>query len=69
VIAPAVLIAAGVIGLATSLASARNRRHRETRPYVGPTEHPRDRHPDHPTDHPTDHTAEPGLDDHTKEIR
>jgi hypothetical protein len=64
VLAPAVLIAAGVIGLATSLASARNRRHRETRPYVGPTEHPADRHPDH-----TDHTVEPELDDHTKEIR
>ena len=33
VIAPAVLIAAGVIGLATSLASARNRRNRNEQPY------------------------------------
>ena len=70
VIAPAILIAAGVIGLATSLASARNRRNRDDQPV------------DHPVDTPTDHRsttrsttrrptdpAESPLDDHTKEIR
>jgi hypothetical protein len=69
VIAPAILIAAGVIGLATSLASARNRRNRNERPHdrpVGPAvEHPLDQ----PVDDQTDHIAEPPLDDHTKEIR
>jgi hypothetical protein len=57
VLVPAVLIAAGVIGLATSLASARNRRNRETRPY------------DRLNAHPSDQPVEPMLDDHTEEIR
>ena len=57
VLAPGILIAAGVIGLATSLASARNRRNRDTRRY------------DHTTYHQTDQPAEPTLDDHTEEIR
>ena len=60
VLAPAILIAAGVIGLATSLASARNRRNRDA-----PVDYPAD----YPADYPTDDPAEPSLDDHTKEIR
>ena len=69
VIAPAILIAAGVIGLATSLASARNRRNRNERPYDHPVEAPADQPVDEPIDDQTDHLAEPPLDDHTKEIR
>ncbi len=69
VIAPAILIAAGVIGLATSLASARNRRNRNERPYDLPVEHAVDAQVDQPVDDQTDHPAEPSLDDHTKEIR
>ena len=73
VIAPAILIAAGVIGLATSLASARNRRNRNQRPHDRPVDAPVDQAVDQPvdeqTDHLTDHPAEPPLDDHTKEIR
>jgi hypothetical protein len=53
VLAPAILIAAGVIGLATSLASARNRRNRDNQM------------PDHHSESPAEHT----LDDHTEEIR
>ena len=73
VLAPAVLIAAGVIGLATSLASARNRRNRDARPYGPPadrpTDHPAEQATDHPADNPADNPAEPELDDHTEEIR
>ena len=65
VIAPAILIAAGVIGLATSLASARNRRNRNERPHDRPVEHAVEQ----PVDDQTDHIAESPLDDHTKEIR
>jgi len=65
VIAPAVLIVAGVIGLVASLASTRNRRNRETQLYGGPA----DRAADYPADHATDRPAEPVLDDHTEEIR
>ncbi len=65
VIAPAILIAAGVIGLATSLASARNRRNRNERPYDRPV----DPHVDQQVEDQTDHIAESPLDDHTKEIR
>jgi hypothetical protein len=65
VIAPAILIAAGVIGLATSLASARNRRNRNERPHDHPVEAPVDQ----PVDTQTDNIAESPLDDHTKEIR
>jgi hypothetical protein len=65
VLAPAILIAAGVIGLATSLASARNRRNRNQQPY----DHPVDAPVEHPTDYPAEHPAESPLDDHTKEIR
>jgi hypothetical protein len=57
VLAPAVLIVAGVIGLAASLASARNRRNRSTQMY------------DRPADPSTERPAEPELDDHTEEIR
>ena len=72
ILAPAILIAAGVIGLATSLASARNRRKRNEQPYDrlfetradAPVEHP----VDPSTDRPTDQPAEFPLDDHTKEI-
>ena len=54
IIAPAVLIGAGVIGLAASLASSRNRR----------TNH------HHTSQDPYDHApVEPGFDDHTEEIR
>jgi len=73
VIAPAVLIVAGVIGLATSLASARNRRNRTDQPYDQPYDRPVDAPVDapveHPVDHATDHPAESPLDDHTEEIR
>jgi len=61
VIAPAVLIAAGVVGLAASLASARNRRNRGSQMYDHPTEGP--------TESPIESPAEPALDDHTEEIR
>jgi len=53
VLAPAILIAAGVIGLAVSLASGRNRRKRDNKMF----------------DHPADQPAEPELDEHTQEIR
>ena len=72
VIAPAILIAAGVIGLATSLASARNRRNRNEQPHdppYAPVDHRVDQPVDDPTDYPTNPVAEPSLDDHTKEIR
>ena len=62
VLAPAILIAAGVIGLAVSLASGRNRRKRDTKMY--------DQSADQPADHPAaDYPAEAQLDEHTKEIR
>ena len=61
VIAPAVLIAAGVIGLAASLASTRNRTNRDNQVYGHPA--------DYPADPSTDRPAEPALDDHTEEIR
>jgi len=64
VIAPAILIAAGVIGLVTSLASARNRRNRDA-----PVEHSVDTPTDHGVDHPVDHPTESPFDDHTQEIR
>ena len=69
VIAPAILIAAGVTGLATSLASARNRRNRNERPYDHPVGAPTDQPVDEPVDDQTDRPAESPLDDHTKEIR
>jgi hypothetical protein len=62
ILAPAVLIVAGVIGLAVSLASTRNRRQRhqgrfsQTEPYVA----------DEPVEHDSDH--DPDL-DQTREIR
>jgi hypothetical protein len=68
VLVPAILIAAGVIGLATSLASARNRRNRDA-PVEPRIDHPVDHSTDHPVDYPSDQPAEPSLDDHTKEIR
>ena len=61
VLAPAILITAGVIGLAVSLASGRNRRNRDNQTFGHPAEHP--------ADHPTDKPADPALDDHTEEIR
>jgi len=69
VIAPAILIAAGVIGLATSLASARNRGSRNEQPFDRPVDAPVDQPVDDQTDHPTEYPAESPLDDHTKEIR
>ena len=69
VLVPAILIAAGVIGLATSLASARNRRNRNEKPYDGPVDTPVDHTAEHPIDNPTAYPAESPLDDHTKEIR
>jgi len=69
VIAPAILIAAGVIGLASSLASARNRRNRNEQPYDRPVDAPVDQPVDQPVDDQTDRIAESPLDDHTKEIR
>ena len=65
VIAPAILIAAGVIGLAASLASARNRKSREDQTLGRPADQPAE----FTTDRPADHPAEPALDDHTEEIR
>jgi hypothetical protein len=65
VLAPAVLIVAGVIGLAASLASGRNRRNRDGQEVGHPTEQPAD----HSNDRPTDRPAEPSLDDQTEEIR
>ena len=61
VIAPAVLIVAGVIGLGASLASGRNRRNRDTQLNPSPV--------DRPVDRPVDQPVEPVLDDHTEEIR
>jgi hypothetical protein len=55
VIAPAVLIGAGVIGLAASLASGRNRRNRHL--------------PHDSQDSYDQYEAEPKLDDPTQEIR
>jgi hypothetical protein len=55
VIAPAVLIGAGVIGLAASLASGRNRRNRHL--------------PHDSRDSYDQYEAEPALDDPTQEIR
>jgi hypothetical protein len=55
VIAPAVLIGAGVIGLAASLASGRNRRNRHL--------------PHDSRDSYDQYEAEPELDDPTQEIR
>ncbi len=72
VIAPAVLIVAGVIGLAASLASTRNRRNRDTQPYGEPADHPAAHPVDHPAAHPVDHPSDHPLDrstDHTEEIR
>ena len=69
VIAPAILIAAGVVGLATSLASARNRRNRNEQPYDLSYDAPVDQPVDDQTDHPVEHPVEPPLDEHTKEIR
>jgi cytochrome bd-type quinol oxidase subunit 2 len=44
VLAPAILIAAGVVGLAASLASARNRRNRDNQLYDHPAEPELDDH-------------------------
>ena len=79
VIAPALLIGAGVIGLAASLASARNRRRTPT-PYVEPargqpTPAPPRRSPSRDRPEPTDRPhhdparAHEPEDDHTEEIR
>ncbi|MCW2847476.1 MAG: hypothetical protein JWR90_1450 [Marmoricola sp.] len=57
VIAPAILIGAGVIGLAASLASGRNRRLRRERQLA-------DQYPGY-----DDQTPERELDEHTQEIR
>ena len=59
VLAPGVLIAAGVIGLVASLASSRNRQRRNALP----PEH------DQYLDQPTDEYAGTHPDDHTQEIR
>lgn len=70
ILAPAVLIAAGVIGLVASLASGRNRRHANSQVPGG--------YPDtttgylDPTTHYTDPTTDPTVTDdgkHTEEIR
>ena len=65
VLAPAILIAAGVIGLAVSLASSRNRKKRDHKMSDRPTNQPVDQ----PVAHPVDYPAEPELDEHTQEIR
>lgn len=54
VIIPALLIGAGVIGLAVSLASSRNRRQRHQDSFIQQQDHD---------------LVEPELDDHTQEIR
>ncbi len=64
VLAPAVLIVAGVIGLAASLASTRNRKARTSRQDDYPHQY------DHePHDRRQDDTDGHGLDDQTQEIR
>ena len=72
VIAPAVLIGAGVIGLAASLASTRNRRNKSRPEYQ--SEYQPVNYPESSSDSSADDvTAEPEHDDtsndHTKEIR
>lgn len=57
VIMPALLIGAGVIGLAASLASGRNRRQRQQDSLI------------HTHDPVEPEPVEPELDDHTQEIR
>jgi hypothetical protein len=78
VLAPAVLIVAGVIGLAVSLASSRNRRQRTAAPVPEPLVHERDEvDRDHGSDDLTlddltrdDETQQHDADlDHTREIR
>lgn len=64
ILAPAVLIVAGVIGLAVSLASSRNRKARTSQQDGYLHQHDSEHH-----DHQQDDSAEPGLDDHTQEIR
>jgi ABC-type nickel/cobalt efflux system permease component RcnA len=56
VIIPALLIGAGVIGLAASLASTRNRRAHEFADAA--TDHDHHDHPDHHVDHADDRTEE-----------
>ena len=72
VLGPGVLILAGVVGLAASLANGRNRRRSANRPATRPTATtpPRYDNPtyDSTTDTTTDHVADDG-DDPTEEIR
>ena len=72
VLGPGVLIVAGVIGLAASLANGRNRR-RSARAGYAPESYETAEYADtgdtsEPTDTTTDHVADDG-DEHTKEIR
>jgi hypothetical protein len=66
VLGPGILILAGVVGLAVSLASSRNRRTREARARQD-LEHQTDQQTDHTTAYPD----QSGYDDHepTEEIR
>lgn len=65
VIAPGILIAAGVVGLAASLASTRNRRHRNNTDQLYD-----DRSNDSLfSDEQGDNPDQPEHDDHTQEIR
>ena len=75
VIGPAILVGAGVIGLAASLASTRNRRNKHLPEYQpvsyqdSSPEVTADSSPDGYADTRDDFPAEPEADDHTKEIR
>jgi len=76
VLAPAVLIAAGVIGLAASLASGRNRRTRQREHDLRATHEPYDPDQYSPDQYSPDPYSsdpyppvEPEGDDHTREIR
>jgi hypothetical protein len=74
VLAPAVLIVAGVIGLAASLASTRNRRQKRNESPLSEGGHdqhdayPHETDPHETDPHETD-SVESDLDDHTQEIR
>ena len=70
VIAPAVLIGAGVIGLAASIASTRNRRRPHRGPDTAPLENPAPAN--HEPENPEPENPEPvnhEPDEHTQEIR
>ena len=68
VLGPAVLILAGVVGLAASLANGRNRRRRDVRAAYSPELHDSTTEYAEPSYPTTDHVADDG-DEPTEEIR